>query len=147
MKKFAFILLAAFLAQSAHSAVIKKRDLDQNCTLYKAVNADENGKIKLHSGEVIINQKDAYGLTFNDMEINFDTREVLVQPMINVILGFNRPLVNGKAVISSENPDFNFLINQLNRKIMVFEQMCITDKNVIVYAKMFENTDPQQARK
>jgi hypothetical protein len=146
MKKFLFIMLAAFLAQSAQSAVIKKRDLDQNCTLYKAVTPDENGKLKLKSGEVIINQKDAYGLTFNDMEINFDTREVLVQPMINVVMGFNRPLVNGKAVISSENPDFNFLINQLNRKILVFEQMCITDKNVIVYAKMFENTDEQKQK-
>lgn len=144
MKKLLFLMLIAALTQVGHAAVTKKRDLDENCTLYKVVSSDANGKIKLTSGEVIVYQKDAYGLTFNDMEVNFDNREVLVQPMINVVFGFNRPLINAKASIKEENKDFNFLINQLNRKLYVFEQICISDKNVIEYAKMFEPEEQQK---
>lgn len=143
MKKLiAFILIASF-AQTSFAAVTKKRDQDQNCTLYKVISPDENGKFKLTYGEVIINQKDAYGLSITDMEIDFNNRTVLVQPQINVVLGLNRALTNSKATISAENPDFTFLINQLNRKIYLFEQMCISDRNEILYAKMFETTDTQ----
>lgn len=143
MKKIIVVMLVAVFAQAGHAAVTKKRDSANNCTLYKVVTPDAQGKIKLSEGEVIINQKDAYGLSIIDMEIDFNNREVKVQPQINVVLGMNRNLTNGKAVISAENSEFNFLINQLNRKVMLFEQMCITDSNEIEYAKMFETTTQQ----
>jgi hypothetical protein len=137
------ILIAAsistFLLSTGHAAVVKNRDSEESCTLYRVINSDSSGKINLNNDEVIVDAKDAYGLTFQDMEVNFDTREVLVQPMINIILGFNRPLTTSKAVIPSTHPDFNFLINQVNRKLFVFEKVCITDDNKIAYATLFEN--------
>lgn len=143
MKKLIVVMILAVVTQAGHAAVTKKRDALNNCTLYKVVSPDANGKIKLSAGEVIINQKDAYGLSIVDMEIDFSNREVKVQPQINVVLGLNRNLTNAKAVISAENPEFQFLINQLNRKVMLFEQMCISDSNEIEYAKMFETTTEQ----
>lgn len=110
------------------------------------VNADENGKLKIASDEVIVNQKEAYGLSFVDMEIDFDNQSVFVQPTINVVMGLNRPLINGKGIIKADNPDFNFLINQLNRKLYVFEKICIGDNNVIAYANMFENKQDENQK-
>ena len=148
MKKIILLsLLATFAASMASASVVKGLDAEKSCVLYRVVSPDEQGKIKIKSSEVIIFDKDAYGLSFQDMEVNFDNREVLIQPTINVVLGFNRPLINGKAVIEAENPDFNFLINQLNRKLFVFEKICINDGK-IVYAKMFEpKPEPTNKRK
>lgn len=147
MKKTLVVMLMALLTQAAFSATVKKRDRDHGCTLYKVISPDANGKLKLSQGEIIINQKDAYGLSITDMEIDFTNREVLVQPQINVVFGLNRPLTEKKAVISADNAEFNFLINQLNRKVFLFEQICISDKNEIEYAKMFETTTDQQKQK
>lgn len=138
MKKTLLIgLLASLITTSAFAKVVKRLDADNACVLYRVAPTDDSGKLKLLPDEVIIYDKDAFGLSLQDMEINFDTREVLVQPTINILFGFNRPLINNKAIIAAENPDFNFLINQLNRKLYVFEKICIGDGK-IVYAKMFE---------
>jgi hypothetical protein len=146
MKKIFVLMLIATFTQTAQTAVVKKRDSEQNCTLFKVISADTNGQLKISEDEVIINQKDAYGISLTDMEIDFSNREVRVQPQINVILGMNRPLLDRKAVISAENTEFNFLINQLNRKIFLFEQICISDKNEIEYAKMFETPTSEKQK-
>ena len=145
MKKTLLLsLLATLMTSSAGASIVKGYDAEKSCVLYRVAPADDNGKVKLQSNEVIIYDKDAFGLSFQDMEINFEKREVLVQPTINILFGFNRPLINDKAIISAENPDFNFLINQLNRKLYVFEKVCIGDGK-IVYAKMFEE-NPEPAK-
>ncbi|MFA6238352.1 MAG: hypothetical protein WC635_13550 [Bacteriovorax sp.] len=138
MKKLLAITLVTILASSsAFSAVVKSYDTEKNCDLYTVVQPDEKGKIKLKPTEVITYSKDVYGLSFQEMEINFENREVLVMPIMNVVFGINRPLTATKTSISADNEEFNFLINQLNRKLYVFEKVCIGD-NKIVYAKMFE---------
>jgi hypothetical protein len=138
MKKTLILGLVALISTASFAAVVKTRDADTGCTLYKVVPADDNGKVKVKAGEVVVSIKDAYGLSFQDMEINFDSREVLVQPTINIVLGLNRPLIGKKAIISADNKDFTYLINQLNRKVNLFEKVCITSDNKIAYAKMFE---------
>ncbi len=136
MKKTLTLLgLFIILSNSAFSAVIKSMDADNSCTLYKVVAPDSDGKVKLKEGEVMVEGRDTYGLTFKEMEIDFDKREVLVQPMMSIIFGFDRPLIPAKASISESHPDFNFLINHLNRKIYIFDRVCITDDNKISYAK------------
>lgn len=129
--------LITFLSATAQAAVVKGQDSENACVLYRVVSADSSGRISRANNEVIVYAKEVYGLSFQDMEINFDNREVLVQPTMNVVMGINRPLISKKAVISSDHKDFNFLINQLNRKLYVFEKICINDGK-IVYAKMFE---------
>lgn len=138
MKKTFFVLLLAMFTTSSFASVIKGLDKDNKCTLYRIENTSS---VKLASGEVIINKKDAYGISFTNMEINFDTREVLVQPIINIMLGINVPLIPNKAIIPENHNDFNFLINQLNRKLYVFEKVCIDDNGKVVYAKMFETSN------
>lgn len=131
--------LLTLFATSTFASVVKGYDKESGCDLYRVIQKDATGKIKnkQKSGEVIIYAKEVYGLSFQEMEINFDNREVLIQPTMNVILGINRPLTSAKVVLSSEREDFNFLINQLNRKVSLFEKICINDGK-IVYAKVFE---------
>lgn len=129
--------LMTLLFTTAQAAVVKGHDSENACDLYRVVSADTTGKIARKSNEVIVYAKEVYGLSFQDMEINFDKREVLVQPIMNIVMGLNRPLIPTKAVIPADHEDFNFLINQLNRKLYVFEKICIDDGK-IVYAKMFE---------
>lgn len=133
MKKL--ILLTIVLTSSlSHALVVKTDDFAQKCTLYRATSE----QTPVAEDDVIVSDKDAYGLTFSDMDIDFKSKKVTIQPMINVVLGFNRNLTNDRAFISSKNPEFKFLINQLNRKLYVFEKICISDKNEIIYAKQFE---------
>jgi hypothetical protein len=83
-------------------------------------------------------------MSFRDMEVNFETREVMVQPIMNIVLGFNRPLTETKLAIAEGNKDFTYLINQLNRNVLLFEKVCITRDGKIEYAKMPE-TKPTPA--
>lgn len=139
MKKvlLALTILSTVVATSAFASVVKGHDEQNGCDLYRVISADNTGKTKLKSGDIIIFPKEVYGLSFQDLEINFDNREAQVQIMMNIIMGINRPLINSKTIISPEHQDFNFLINQLNRKVSLFEKVCINDGK-IVYAKVFE---------
>ena len=128
-------ILFSLITTSAFAAVVKGYDAEKSCDLYRVPSTDSNGKIIINAGEVVISTREAYGLSFRDMEVNFDTREVLVQPTINIILGFNRPLIEGKGIIAEDNADFKYLINQLNRNLLLFDKMCIAG-NKIIYAKM-----------
>ncbi|MDO9181909.1 MAG: hypothetical protein Q7U04_05855 [Bacteriovorax sp.] len=130
-------ILTSMISFSAFAKIAQSFDAEKSCVLYRVAPADESGKVILQEGEVIIYDKDAYGISLTDMEIDFAKHEVLVQPTINVIFGFNRALIEGKASIAANNPEFNFLINQLNRKLYVFEKICIYE-GFIIYANMFE---------
>lgn len=129
-------LLCAFTTLS-QAAVVKGFDPIASCDLYRIAEADANGSIKMDANETIIYGKTAYGFSFSNMEIKFDLREVSIVPMINVTLGINRPLFDSKMTIEAQNPDFNFLINQLNRKVSLFEKICTRDQKII-YANFFE---------
>jgi hypothetical protein len=133
------LLASIFLTISAetHASVFKSFDQDATCDLYRVVQAENNKVVKPGFGETVITDKEAYGLSFLDMEVDFSNHQVLIQPTINIVLGFNRPLIKTKAIIEETNPEFNFLINQLNRKIFLFEKICLRE-NIVIYAKMFE---------
>jgi len=133
--KIALTLFFA-LTISAQAKVVSMKDHDNKCTLYR-VTTEETPAL---DEEAIITDKDAYGFTFQDMDVSFKNNTVTVQPMINVVLGFNRALTNDKAIIKASNPEFKFLVNQLNRKIYALEKVCINSKNEIIYAKQFEST-------
>lgn len=142
MLKINLLMIASLIASisissAVQSAVVKSYDSENGCNLYRVVQSDAKGKVKIKSNETIIFPKEVYGLSFQDMEINFDNREVLVTPLMNVVLGLNRPLINTKAVIIADHKDFKFLINQLNRKVNLFEKVCLSDAK-ITYAKVFE---------
>ena len=132
----AYLLLGSLLfCTSAFSSVVKSVDAEKKCNIYR-VATEENPAL---ANEVVINDTDVYGLSIQNIEVDFKHKDVTVDAMLNVILGLNRKLLNDRVTINSKNPDFTFLINQLNRKLFVFERMCITDSNELIYAKMFED--------
>ncbi len=130
------LALLMTLSFSLQAKVVSMKDNDNKCTLYR-VTTEETPAL---DEEIIISDKDAYGFTFQDMEVQFKNQTVTVQPMINVVLGFNRALTNSKSIIKASNPEFKFLVNQLNRKIYALEKVCINKNNEIIYAKQFETT-------
>ncbi len=139
MKFIALVLTC--LTLNAFGAVVSSTDAEKHCTLFQSVANEENGNVILREGQSLVTKRNTYGLSFVDMEIDFDRREVRVQPMMNIVLGLNRMLVPAKAVIRQDNPDFTVLINQLNRKIALFEKVCINSANEIEYANFFETPE------
>ena len=127
------------ITTSAFSAVVKSYDADHACTLYRVTTENPGEKIKMNANESVVFAKGVYGLTFQDMEINFDNRDVKVQVTINVVMGLNKSLVTPKSTISSENTEFTTLVNQLNRKLNSLEKVCLSSDNRVVFAKQFEN--------
>ncbi len=137
MKLTTFFLATIFLTATATAAVVKSSDLDRSCTLYQVLNPDENGNVVLSEGQKLISSRNVYGLSFIDMEVDFEQHQVSIQPMMNIVLGLNKELIPHKAVIKEGNADFKFLINQLNRKLFLFEKICIGHGNEIIYARYF----------
>ena len=141
MKKTIITFLALTFCSASFAAIVKSKDDINNCTLFQVIQPDENGNIQTAENQSVVFSNDTYGMSFQDMEINFEKREVLVQPMVNIILGLNKQLIGSKAIISAKNDQFNFLINQLNRKILVFEKICIAKNNEIIYANYFDDQE------
>lgn len=130
--KLSIIILAALISSTAFSAVVRSQDKSKNCVLYRVTTEKSPKQAK----EVIIVQNEAYGLSTENMEIDFDQREVKVNLMANVVMGFNKTLA-AEARITEDNADFKTLTNQLNRKIFLLERACVDANNVIVYARPF----------
>jgi hypothetical protein len=101
----------------------------------------------LDENQTVVISRDVYGMTFQNMEIDFDKKIVKVDAVANIILGLNKLLVPNKVVLSPNNDQFNFLINQLNRKIFVFEKMCISKQNEVIYANYFETKEENPSSK
>lgn len=125
------------ISTSAFSMVVKRADKANSCTLYRVIEAET--KVKKQANEVVVFEKGVYGFSLENLDIDFDHREAKVQVTLNVILGFNKPLLPQKQSIQATNEHFSFLTNQLNRKIMVFEKICIDSRSEIIYAQFYES--------
>lgn len=135
MKKL--LIALALVSTTSFAAVVKSTDSVNQCSLYQVIPNDENGGYTMSEGQILVSPRSIYGLAFESMEVDFDQRKVMVQPMMNIVLGINKPLLPFKVSIHEQNPNFNFLINQLNRKIYAFEKVCIDNKNEVIYAEFF----------
>jgi hypothetical protein len=140
------LLLSSFISTATFATVVKSYDADKSCDLYKVIKPDSNGRITIKPGEEVLTKREAYGFSFREMEVNFNNREVLVQPMINIVLGLNRALTSDKVAIAENNPEFTGLINQLNRHILLFEKICISNGK-ITYAKNYEEQPAPESNK
>jgi hypothetical protein len=70
--------------------------------------------------------------------IDFEAHEAKVNVVMNIVMGFNLPLVEGKTSIDEKNSQIKMLTNQLNRKLSLLENICITKDNRIIYGKVME---------
>lgn len=131
--KFFLVMGLFIISSSAFSAVYKSYDSKQSCNLLRVDNES-----KALENEEVVTLKNIYGFSFENMEVNFDKREARVQVIMNVTLGFNQALFKKKSSIASDNSNFTNLINHLNRKINIFEEICVTESNQIIYANEFK---------
>lgn len=136
MKKLIFTMALLSMSATSFAALYSSTDSQNDCTLYRVVNAKT--PIQAKENEVLINKNEIYGLSFQDLSIDFDNREAQVKVIANVVLGANRQVGDSKAIIPAERKDFNALINQVNRKINLLEKVCISADNKIAYVKHIE---------
>lgn len=132
--KALFILIALVSSTAAYSAVVKSTDKQNKCTLFR-VTREETPKT-MQEKQII--EKEVYGLSMLDLDIDFNVREARLTLQANVVMGFNRDIIGAKVRIPEGHPDFKTLINQLNRKVVLIEKACVDSKNVLVYASAFE---------
>ena len=141
MKKSFLMTLALIISSTTFAGqVVTSFDKENNCDLYRVLSRDDNGnQEKPKADEQLFSTRETYGFSFRDMEIDFDKREVSIQPIMNIVLGINRPLTETKVVIAEDNKNITYLINQLNRSVLLFEKVCISKDGHVVYATMPED--------
>jgi hypothetical protein len=130
----ALLLLIATTTFYAKAALVKSLDKENQCQLFR-VTTEEKPRLKTES---LVIDKEIYGIGLSELEIDFENKIAAVLPTANVVMGLNRTFLNQKAIISSSNSNFNFFINQVNRKIILLETICITDQNELIYGSQFE---------
>jgi len=131
------ITLSFLFSINSFASLVKSIDHENKCILYRTTS--EQAPIK--DDETVILEREAYGITLTNLEIDFSSKAALVQPEVSIVLGLNKKLTESKATIKSNNPNFTFLINQLNRRVLLLEKICINKKNEIVYGNQFETTE------
>jgi len=127
----AALLGALMFSASSHATLVASYDVANKCNIYR-VKAEDMPFI---GPEVVVVNRNVYGLSLENMDVDFDNRRVTVDAIVSIPFWFDRSVVSGRVWISPENPQFKFLLNQLNRKIVQFERMCITTKNELIYAR------------
>jgi len=130
MKIAAFILPLVFSA-SSFAIVFQSQDRARSCTLFRAAS---EAAPQAATNETQYNDREVRGFILRNMEVDFVRQVVTVEVVQSVVMGLNRPLVSGRSTISSKNPEFKKLINQLNRSVLSLDAICINSKNEIVYA-------------
>lgn len=147
MKKLMFLIITLVSARFAHADIVREADTAQRCYLYQGAVRDEKGQIKISEGQTVFSNNDIYGFSLENMTVDFKSQLVYVDVVQNIIWGFDKPLLPARIAINPKNEQFNFLINQLNRSIMLFEKVCITGNNELIYAKFFPQKDmPQEGK-
>lgn len=131
--KFLFVTLMALFVSNSFAMVLKSVDRVNGCDLYRVSKTEEASEVR--ANESVYSKKVVYGIKIENMDIDFANEEVSVTPIIQVVLGFDKPLVN-RVVIEKSNKDFKALTNQLNKSLTVFESVCISSDNRLVHAKV-----------
>lgn len=130
--KLSLILLILSSTFASFGAVVVSSDAKNGCVVYR-VTSEEKPRL---AKEAVVEPRNLYGLTFKDMQIDFDTKSVSLEVTKRIVLAFDRPLLEGRVHIRAENPNFNFLVNQLNRDLFTFDKVCITPQNELIWATM-----------
>jgi hypothetical protein len=131
--KIFFTLFVTLFATSSFALVLKSNDYINGCDLYRVSKTEAPTEVS--SNETVFLNRAAYGIMIENMDIDFVNEHVSVTPIIQVVLGFNKPLVE-RVIIEKTNKDFKLLTNQLNKNLFVFESMCLSPDNIVVYGKV-----------
>lgn len=129
------IFLGISLISSANAAVVSSYDMNKSCTLYRTTT--ETKPILSHESMVL--NKNVYGLSLQNMDIDFLKKEVRFDLMGLVVMGINKRITNESISIDEKNPDFKVFTNQLNRKIQLLESVCLDGTNQVQSFSFFES--------
>ena len=130
MKKLIFFVLVALNSKIAMAEVVISQDVEKNCKIHRATSAEA----PIQAGETSIDGRVSYGFTLKNLVVDFEQKAVYVNVINRIIFGFDRTLTGKPVMIKSSNPEFQSLINHLNFSIRVFNQVCLTENNELIYA-------------
>jgi hypothetical protein len=135
MKKNLLISLGVILLSlNSLAEVVTSLDPENSCTVFRVPR--ENKPIQ--SGESVLIQKPVYGLSLKNAKVDFENNLVEVDVLVRIVMGFNFNLTQKPVIIKPENKNFDFLVNQLNRTVFLFEKVCISNSNELLWASFFE---------
>lgn len=134
--KLILIFFIALTSVVTNAKVVKSFDAVNSCDLYRATKTEAPEEVR--EDEVILLNRAVYGISIIDMDIDFRNEEVCFVPMINIVVGFDRPLVENRIILPASNKDFKTLINQVNKKLISFNELCLNSENKIVYAQIIK---------
>lgn len=129
------MFLSLILAGTVKAAVVVSYDQDKKCQNFRVTSEEK----PIKQTEVIVIGKEVYGFSTQNQEIDFEQKEVKVDVMALVVLGLNKKVTATKVSINENHPDFSIFINQLNRKIFLLEEICISKKSEVISFKPFES--------
>lgn len=136
------LLLTALLAVSplvGHSMVTERYDHEQDCTRYAIVNKERNSagvlvlERELLANETIVDDRVHYGLSTQNLKVDFDERVARMEIISHVTLGRNQNLA-GKDVLvelEADHPKFDQILNTLNRRLFLFSEVCLRDGKIV----------------
>lgn len=131
--KILFAVLTTLFVSNSFAMIVKSVDRVNGCDLYRVTKTEDASEVR--SNESVYSKKVVYGIKIENMDIDFRNEEVSVTPIIQVVLGLDKPLKE-RVVISGQNKKFKELVNQLNKSLTVFESVCISSDNRLVHAKV-----------
>ena len=138
MKKFILITLSALLTSlNSFAEVVTSLDNENSCIVFRV----PTEKLPIQTNEKLVIEKPVYGLSLKNAKVDFEKNLVEVDVLVRIVLGINFNLTKKPVVIKAENKNFEFLVNQLNRSVFLFDKVCITESNELVWATFFE-TEP-----
>lgn len=113
----------------AQAAVVRIQE--RECTNYTI-----NDSGKLSEDEVMVLNKRVYGLYIDDMNVDFDNRQVKFDLRAAVILGLNRNVLRNQIKINDSHPRFKKFVNLLNKDLHLLHEVCLNRDYEVVRFKL-----------
>jgi hypothetical protein len=127
---FSFAALIAF-SNSAFAGIALSRDAKAGCDVYRITTADHPPS----KTEELISDALASGFSLRNANIDFDSKTVRIQAVAVVRLGFNDRPAGAATWISPGQPNFNELLNSLNRTVFLYSKVCVAPTGQIIWAE------------
>jgi hypothetical protein len=139
-------LLPLLMVFSAQSAISVRYDEVMDCQRYNVINEIRNDageyvlERELLPGEEVIDNRVHYGLSTANLTINFEEQKAEVEIIKNVALGINRNLIDTDTKVSMDanHPQLNTFLNTLNRRVFLFDDVCVRGSEVIDFSASSE---------
>jgi hypothetical protein len=134
-KSISYFIFVFTIGLFAQADVVTSSDAKNNCTVYRIPKESK----PLQADEKLLIERPVYGLSLHNAKIDFEKKLVEVDVLVRIVFGINFNLNSKPVIIKPENKNFEFLVNQLNRSLFLFEKVCISESNELVWASFFES--------